>query len=418
MVVSPPGPLARQLSADLSRYEAPGINTLYRGEPNIVWAEALGSNVLDVDGNRYIDLTSGFGVAAIGHRHPAVVEAIVAQSQNLLHGLGDACGHPWRIALAKKLAPLAPKSPGAVYFAVSGADAVEIAIKTALLARPGRTQLVTFDPAYHGLTLGALNASSRPWFRTPFQAHLHDQIAVFKFGQDLRPLGQYLDQRTTAAVLVEPVVGREGVHFPPAGWLAELGAFCSQSDTLLIFDEIFTGFGRCGTLFAYQQENVLPDLLCVGKALGGGLPIAAVLGQHELLQCWSTPGEALHTGTFVANPLACCAALATLEVLDKGGLVQRVRELESLVANRLAQWPTRFSLVQQCRGRGLLWGIELAKASDAARLVDLARSRGLLLLAGGSDGRVVQLVPALTIGLHQLEHSLSLLEDSFGILAA
>ncbi|MEM9558268.1 MAG: aspartate aminotransferase family protein [Acidobacteriota bacterium] len=421
MLCLPPGPRSRHASERLRIAEAPGINTLYGGAPNIVWAEARGANVLDVDGNRYVDLTAGFGVAAVGHRHPRIVEAVTRQAEYLLHGLGDAAGHEVRIELAERLIALAPMPRAQVYFAVSGADAVEIALKTALLARPGRSRIVAFEPAYHGLTLGALAASSRRAFRRPFAAHLHDAVLRMPFGHEDEEfetaLLAALETGDVAAVLVEPIVGREGVLVPPDGWLAGLESLCRRSDTLLIVDEVFTGFGRTGGLWACEHDVVSPDLVCCGKALGGGLPIAAVLGAPELFAAWSTPGEALHTGTFVAHPLACAAALATLDVLEDEDLVEQTIQRGSRMAPRIATWRRRFAPLVATRGRGLLWGLELASTAAAAELVERARTAGVLLLAGGAEGRVAQIAPPLVITDRQLDGALDVLEDALGHIA-
>ena len=408
-----PGPRCREASSRFAELEPPGINTLYGGADNLVWQEALGSNVFDLDGNRFVDFTSGFGVTAVGHRHPRVVAAIEQQSQKLIHGLGDAMGHPGRLELAARLRRLAPwpeNDRTQVYFAVSGADAVEVALKTALLDSRGRSGIAVFAPAYHGLSLGALAATSRPAFRDPFSAHLHHEIHRFPFGQSLEALRRELGRGGFAAILVEPVVGREGVLFPPDGWLAELREIASQTGALLIFDEIFTGFGRTGEIFAGPAAGVVPDLLCCGKALGGGLPIAAVLGPRHRFAAWSTPGEALHTGTFVAHPLACAAALATLEVIEQENLVGRSRRLGAELAPRLAEWPRHYPGLLAVRGRGLLFGLEFRSREATTSFQMAAWRAGVLLLAGGPEGRVAQLVPCLDIHENQLEAAISALE--------
>src|SRR5262245_57381979 len=272
IVVPPPGPKARELSARLQRAEAPGVNTGAGGEPTLLWEEALGANVLDVDGNLYIDLTSGFGVAAVGHRHPRVVAAVREQAGRLLHALGDVHAHPLRVELARRLVRLAPVDEPQIFFAVSGAEAVEIALKTALAAT-GRPGILAFEPAYHGLTLGALAVTSREEFRAPFAAHLHRHVRRLPFGADLERIERALADGDVGTAIVEPIVGREGVLIPPTGWLAGLSEICRREGALLIADEIFTGFGRTGRLFAVEHEAVRPDVLCCGKAMGGGLPI-------------------------------------------------------------------------------------------------------------------------------------------------
>ncbi|MCP4657875.1 MAG: aminotransferase class III-fold pyridoxal phosphate-dependent enzyme, partial [bacterium] len=246
ILTPPPGPRARELSRRLAEVEAPGINTLAGDAPNLLWHEARGANVLDVDGNRYLDLTAGFGVAAVGHRHPRVVAALRRQSARLVHGLGDAAGHEPRLELATRLRELAVIDDAQTYFAVSGADAVEIALKTAILAT-GRPAILAFEPAYHGLTLGALAVTSRPEFRRPFTPYLHPHLRRLPFGCDPRRIAAELDRGDVpGCVVVEPIAGREGILVPPAGWLRELAALCRRRRVLLAVDEIFTGLGRTG----------------------------------------------------------------------------------------------------------------------------------------------------------------------------
>lgn len=421
-VTPPPGPRSRSLSRRLADLEAPGVNTLVSqgsggGAPSLLWEEARGANVRDVDGNIYIDLTSGFGVAAVGHAHPRVVAAVRAQAGVLLHGLGDVHAHPLRVEVAERLVRLAPVDDPQVFFSISGAEAVEIALKTALAAT-GRPGVLAFQPAYHGTTLGALAVTSRDEFRDPFAAHLHTHVRRLPFGCDPDSLAEILRRGDLGAVLVEPVVGREGVLLSPAGWLAALADLCRRAGTPLIADEIFTGFGRTGTLFAVEAEGVRPDLLCCGKALGGGVPIAAVLGRRDLFRCWETSGEARHTSTFLANPLACAAALAVLDVLEEEQLTARAAALAPSVARRLAGLRDLSPAVTGIRGRGLLWGIELASTGLAKAWTAEARDRGVLLLAGGPEGRVAQIVPPLTIAEPQLDAALTVLAEALAAVSA
>jgi len=415
IVAPPPGPRSRALSARLGALEAPGVNTIFggaAGQPSILWEEAHGANVRDVDGNLYIDLTSAFGVAAVGHAHPEVVRAVRGQSDLLLHGLGDVHAHPKRVELAERLVRLAPVDDPQVFFSISGAEAVEIALKTAAAAT-GRSGILAFEPSYHGLTLGALAVTSRPEFRAPFRALLHPQVHRLPFACPPERIEELLRSAEVAAVIVEPIVGREGVLVPPPGWLGRLARLCRAAGTVLIADEIFTGFGRTGPLFAVDSEEVRPDLLCCGKALGGGLPIAAVVGRRDLFRVWETPGEALHTATFLANPLACAAALAVLDILEREALPERAARLGDVVMARCAAWRDRFpGTVAAVRGRGLLWGVELATAEAAKRWTGEALQRGVLLLAGGPEGKVAQLVPPLTIAEDELAAALDLLEEA------
>jgi 4-aminobutyrate aminotransferase-like enzyme len=411
MVTPPPGPRARELAALLARLEAPGVNTVSAEEPPILWSQARGANVQDVDGNLYVDLTAGLGVAAIGHRHPRVVDALRRQASRLLHGLADVHAHPLRVELAAALGGLAPVEDPRVFFATSGSEAVEIALKTALLAT-GRPGIVAFEPAYHGLTLGALAATSRPAFREPFAAHLHPHVHRLPYGCPPEAVDEAIAVSSAGCVLVEPAAGREGAIFPPEGWLTAVAGACRTRRALLVVDEILTGFGRTGSWFAVEAEGVRPDLLCCGKALGGGLPIAAVVGRAEVMAAWARPGEALHTSTFLGHPLACAAALACLEVMRRERLPERALALGRVVSRHAHGWRESRSAVRAVRGRGLLWGVELASAKVAASWVRAALARGVLVLAGGPRGQVVQITPPLTITPPLLEAALTLVGEA------
>ncbi|MES1245913.1 MAG: aspartate aminotransferase family protein [Acidobacteriota bacterium] len=406
-----PGPRSRELSRRIAAVEAPGVNTLPStpGAVSLFWEEAEGSRVRDVDGTSYIDLTSGFGVAAVGHRHPRVVEAVREQAGRLLHGLGDVHGHPLRVELAERLvrlAPVASANTPQVFFSISGSEAVEIAIKTAL-AHTRRPGVLAFEPSYHGLTMGALAVTSRPEFRKPFEDHLHGHVHRLPFACDPGQVESTLQAGKIGAVVVEPIVGREGILVPPSGWLSEVAKSCQRNGTLLIADEVFTGFGRTGRWFAVEHEGVRPDILCCGKALGGGMPIAAVLARRELFRVWETRKEALHTATFVANPVACAAALATLSVIEEEDLPGRAATIGEWVGRRLASFGPS-------RGRGLVWGVEMETAEAARAWTGRALERGVLLLAGGPEGKVAQIVPPLTIPEELLETALDILRETVG----
>lgn len=411
LVTPPPGPASRQLARTLAATEAPGVNTVVAGKAAIAWRRARGANVEDVDGNVYIDLTAGFGVAAVGHSHPRVVAALRRQSGRLLHALGDVHPHPWRGDVAAALVARAPLADARVYFATSGSEAVEIALKTACLAT-GRPGVLAFDPAYHGLTLGALAATSRREFREPFAAQLNPRLHRLPYGCPVGEVAAALADGGVGAVIVEPLAGREGILLPPPGWLAELAAACRRHGALLVADEIFTGFGRTGHWFAVEAEGVEPDLLCCGKALAGGLPLAAVLGRSELMAAWDRGGEALHTSTFLANPVCCATALATLEVMAAEDLPRRARRLGEIVERHTRDWPSGCPCVVAVRGRGLMWGLQLTSPGAARSAVRGALERGVLVLAGGPAGDVVQLTPPLTITAPQLTTALALLREA------
>lgn len=427
IVVTPPGPKSRELAERLLRFESPNV-TFVSDEFPVFWREALGANVLDVDGNLYLDLTAGFCVAAAGHRNPQVVGAIEAQLRTLLHGLGDVHPPDVKVRLLEKLAQITPAGLDQAILASSGAEAVEAALKTAKLAT-GRPGVLCFTGAYHGLTYGALCVTDGDRFRSPFQDQLGIPIVRAPFPDPYRPpkelaghdaelahaaLQQVEELLNSAndpvgAIIVEPILGRGGIVVPPAGFLPGLRQLCDRRDLILIFDEIFTGFGRTGRWFACQHEDVVPDLMCIGKALTGGLPFSACVGRPEVMAAWPTStGEAIHTSTFLGHPLGCAAALAQIDEIERQGLVARAERLGDLLLGRLRNLKERASLVGDVRGRGLMLGVELVRdpvsrepdSGRGDRLVIDALRRGLILLGGGHH---FEITPSLDITERQLD---------------
>lgn len=384
---------------DLERFEAPGINTLVAGGSDLVLAAADGACITDIRGRSYLDLVGGFGVALLGHRHPAVLAAVADQMKRLVHGLGDVYANEPRARLARRLARRAPWKSAKVYPAISGADAVEIALKTAVLAT-ARHRVLAFEPAYHGMTLGALQPTSREVFRSPFAIHAADHVTRLKFGCSPTEVRNLLDGGDFAAMIFEPVVGREGVLFPPDGWLAEVLGAARESGTISIADEIFTGFHRTGPRFAHVDGGETADLICCGKGLGGGLPIGAVLGRAAVLDAWRADGEARHTATFVGHPLACAAANAVLDVLEDDWVAGRIAILEQAFSGLATSVPPGGVIF---RGRGALYALEFDRAAQAKAFQRSARDAGVLVLAGGPAGNVVQLLPPLTLDGDELE---------------
>jgi len=424
IVTEIPGPRSRALARELAEFEAHGVTYLADDYP-VFWESAAGATVTDVDGNRYIDLTSAFGVAATGHTNPHVVAAIAAQAQRLIHGMGDVHPTEIRTQLLARLAELAPGDLRKTYLSTSGAEAIEFALKTALLAT-GKPRTIAYHGAYHGLSLGALEVAGIEKFRAPFAPLVAERATFLPYpGTDASVEAAIGDVRDALArdpdagtVLLEPIQGRGGVIVPPDGFLRALRALCDEHGVLMILDEIYTGFGRAGTMFACERELVVPDLLCVGKALGGGVPLAATIGSARVMDAWPvSTGEALHTSTFLGNPLACAAALANLDEiarLDVPGLVRarapalgaRLREMRSL------------SGVRDVRGVGFLWAVEFAAADFANRVVVDGLANGVILLQSGPTGTSITIAPPPTIGEGQLHRALEILERTVRAAAA
>ena len=401
LVTPIPGPRSRELAGRLRHVESPNVTYLAPDFP-IFWEEARGCLVTDVDGNRFLDVTSAFGVASVGHSHPRVVAAVRAQADKLLHGMGDVHPSEIKVRLCERIAALVPLPQAQVILGLNGGDAVEAALKTAMLAtnRPG---ILAFEGGYHGLTYGALDVTARADFRTPFLAQLGGFTQHLPYGCSLEQIQTHLKAHAPGAVLAEPIQGRGGIVVPPPGWLHGLRELCTETKTLLILDEIFTGWGRTGEWFACQAEGIIPDILCVGKAMGGGLPLSACVASRELMAVWGeSTGEALHTSTFLGNPLACAAALAALEVLEDERLPAQAIARGDFFRVGLCALHAEFpDQVAQVRGRGLMLGLEFDTPPRALALVPAALRAGLILLPAG-DGRVLEFVPPLVIAEEQI----------------
>ncbi len=414
-----PGPRSRELAATLAAREPRGV-TFVSSDVPVFWERAQGSTVTDVDGNRYLDLTSAFGVAVAGHSNPAVARAIAEQAGRLAHGMGDVHPSEVKVTLLEKLAALAPVDDGKVFLCSSGAESVEFALKTAMLAT-GEPNVLAFAGAYHGLSYGTLEVGGIPKFRKPWQKQLRDTTTFVRF-PDMRDPGsaqRALEAVARAlkknlaigAVLLEPIQGRAGVVIPPDGFLQNVRRLCEERDTLLIVDEIYTGFGRTGTLFASDFEGVRPDILCVGKALAGGFPISAAVARGAVADAWEpSRGEALHTSTYLGNPMGCAAALANLGEIERLDLPRVARERAPEISERLAAIRLRSAGIVDVRGRGMLWGIEFRDGAAAAACVVRALQSGLILLQSGLHGETIALTPPLVISDAELARAFELLE--------
>ena len=333
----------------------------------MIWARAEGCRVWDADGREYLDLSGGFGVAALGHRNPRVMAAIA--SAPVVHALGD-------LADAEVTQELRRRLPWPAKLGVTGEDAVEIALRTALLAT-GRPGIVAFDGAYHGTGLLALAATDFERFRSPFAAWLPGPVHRRSFGEDPGPL-----PGDTACVIVEPVQGRAGARVPPDDFLPALRRRCDEAGAVLAVDAIYAGLGRTGAMWPGEE---VADVLCIGKALGGGLPLSAALFLRPgLAELWQLGPEDVYTHTHVGNPLGCAAALVVLGEVP--GLLERVRAAGELFD--AAGW----------HGAGLM----RARAGDARA----AEEAGVIVIPAGLDGSLISATPPLTISDAEIDEAL------------
>jgi predicted acetylornithine/succinylornithine family transaminase len=347
-----------------------------------------GSRVTDVEGREYVDLTSGWGVCAIGHCHPALVRAIADQAARLMQTTNVFYTLP-QLDLAEALAEIAPARITRSFFVNSGTEAVEGALKLAHRAT-GRRKFVSTNNSFHGRTLGALSVIGQAKHRDPYRALLPEPVNV-PFG-DFEAAARAIDTET-AAFIVEPVQGEGGVNPVPPGYLARLRQLCDASGALLILDEVQTGIGRTGKMLALEHDGVVPDVLTLGKGLGGGFPVAAFLCSEEVA---ATVKLGDHGGTYVGNPVACAAALATLRTVREDKLVERAAAVGERLLAKLARFAAENpEHAVEARGRGLLLGLVLRDTDRAATLAKRALAEGVLVNV--TAGNVLRLFPALNI---------------------
>lgn len=427
----------------------------------IVWEKAKGVHVWDAEGKKYLDLTAAFGVAAAGHANSHVVEAGQKQMATLLHAMGDVHPHSRKAELARELSRVTferwtapagsevrgpglelwsrespPSNPkpetqnakpqtGKTIFCNSGFEAVEAALKTAILAT-GRHGVIAFHGGYHGLGYGTLNATQREHFRGPFKMQLKEFGHFVQFPGKPADLAvvelliRRLFQRGwIGAILVEPIQARGGINIPPPEFLPLLRRLCDEHKALLVLDEIYTGFGRTGKWFACEHSGVIPDVICLGKALTGGFPLSACVGRAEIMDAaWpASHGEAIHTSTYLGHPVGCAMALAQIAEIESGELPERSAKLGDVLLQWLEALISNPKLQIRSRGRGLMAGVELRlpngePATEAAiHAIKAMLQRGFILLPEGEHSNVISFTPPLTISKTQLGEAVAALAD-------
>ena len=440
-----PGPRSRELAMELRAHESRNITYVSPGFP-VFWERAQGVNVWDVDGNRYLDLTSGFGVASLGYTPEKVVSAAQDQVAKLYHAMGDVHPSAEKAALCQKLSHLTFEKwnlgPGKVILTNSGSEAVEAALKTAWMATKKRGVLA-FSGSYHGLGYGALTVTGRHLFRDPFSTQLADFATFLPFpdcqhcpfgaiprepdvclpdcmNTFLRRAERLLAMGTIGAILVEPVQGRGGEIAPPDWFLPLLRSLADQYHVLLIFDEIYTGFHRTGRRFACDHWDVQPDIICLGKALTSGFPLAACVGTAKVMDdAWpESTGEALHTSTFLGNPLGCRMALSSLDLLEAEPWSARVDILGNYLRDGLIKLKSQSPRWGCIRGLGLMRGMEVLTtdgqpdAQTAGQLVEAMLMRGIIILSGGAEQNVMSFTPPFVISEVEIDFALAELAKS------
>ncbi len=369
------------------------------GKRGVAIVRGSGALLWDAEGREYIDCTAGYGVANIGHGRVEIAAALAEQAQRLIT-CPEILYNDVRGRLLERLASLTPEGLDHIFLCNSGTEAVEGALKFARLAT-GRTGIIATLRSFHGRTMGALSATWEPHYREPF-APLLPGVTHIRYNNIEAAEAAITEE--TAAVIIEVVQGEGGVHVADEAYIRDLATLCHERGALLIVDEVQTGFGRTGTLFACEQYNLQPDILCLAKSIAGGVPMGAVcLGPRVMESGHVTKG--VHGSTFGGNPLACAAALTTLDILEREALPQRAATLGAYALERLRAIGS--PLIREVRGRGLLLGIELTRRAQP--YLEALFARGILVLQAGPN--VIRMLPPLVIPEAQLEHVLTVVEE-------
>lgn len=417
----------------LARERAHLAPVLYR-YTSLVIDHARGSYLFARDGRRYLDFSCGIGVTNLGHGHPRVVEAAHRQIDRLIH-ISVVAHHEPMIALAEKLAEIAPGKLGKVFFGNSGAEAVEGAIKLARYAT-GRTAIIAFHGAFHGRTYGAMSlTASKGTYRERYEPLLPAVYHVpypYPYRNPTGPgeeattdyvmafIKEMLDSRVPpsniAAFIVEPVLGEGGYVVPPRDFLRQLRALCDRHGILLIFDEVQSGYGRTGRMFASEHFDVVPDIMTLAKSIASGFPLGAVVARSDLMDRWE---PAAHGSTFGGNPVSCAAGVATLEVFEREDVLANARVRGEELLRRLRGLQGAVPAIGEVRGLGLMIGVELVKPDGSPdkelnrRIRKVCLDSGLVILSCGVHDNVVRLVPPLTLSEAELDEGWQVLQGAF-----
>src|ERR1700722_4123712 len=432
-----PGPNSRALTARRSQAIPRGV---YASTPLFI-RHAEGAMLEDVDGNRFIDLGGGIGCANVGHRNSRVVSALRAQMDAFLHLCFQVTGYESYVALAERLNQLTPGNFAKKTFLVnSGAEAVENAVKIAR-AFTGRPAVLSVEDGFHGRTMLGLSLTSKthPYkegfapflpdvYRIPFGVPANARLS-HRVPMTVEQVNELLDQtfrrvvaaESIAAVVVEPVLGEGGFVVPPAGFLPALAQICRERGIVFIADEVQTGFGRTGELFASSHFGIEPDLILTAKSLGGGMPLAAITGRAEIMDA---PGPGGLGGTFGGNPASCAAALAVLEEFADGQLLARARSLGDQFQRQAAAWQRQHTFIADVRGLGAMQAIEFVDPTGAPspkavkKLVHYCLQHGVLVLNAGTYDNIIRLLMPLTITDEEFQQALQVLENGLSAVAA
>ncbi|HZR96238.1 MAG TPA: 4-aminobutyrate--2-oxoglutarate transaminase [Gaiellaceae bacterium] len=427
-----PGPRSRAILERKARSVADPLSIYLP----VVAAEARGATLTDVDGNTFVDFAGGVGCLNVGHAHPHVVEAVQEQAARFLHTDFTIVPYEVYVTLAERLLAVAPFSgPAKAAFFNAGTEAVENAVKFAR-AYTGRPAVIAFDGAFHGRTLLSLTLTSKthPYkaglgpfapevYRVPFPYEYRGVTAADALAAIEHAFTTQVAREQVAAIVLEPVQGEGGFVVPPREFVQGVRAICDREGIVMVVDEVQTGFGRTGRMFAIEHFGVEPDLMPVAKSIAGGLPLSGVLGKAEIMDA---PGDSAVGGTYVGNPVAQAAALAVLDVFEEEGLVDRAERIGETIRGRMTAWQERFPQIGDVRGLGAMLAIELVRDREskepapelASRVSEAAAQNGLLLLKAGVHGNCIRVLCPLVITDGELDEGLEAWEEALELVLA
>jgi 4-aminobutyrate aminotransferase len=434
-----PGPNAQRILAADEKYISPSYTRSYP----MVAKRGRGIVVEDVDGNEFLDFSAGIAVTSTGHCHPEVVAAIQKQAGELIHMSGTDFYYEGLVTLAERLSKIAPMpGPHKIYYGNSGAEAIEGALKLARY-HTKRQQVIAFFGAFHGRTMGALSlTASKPQQKRRFSP-LVPGVTHVRYPDVYRgcvdgpqdaekfALGcaRYIEDKLfktilapeeVAAIFVEPIQGEGGYVVAPTIFMQELRRICDKHGILLVLDEVQSGMGRTGKWFAVEHTGVHPDIVCMAKGIASGMPLGVTMSKADIMD-W-IPGS--HASTFGGNPVCIAAALATIDVIEKEGLLRNSQEVGDHMMERMDDWPKKYKIVGDVRGRGLMIGVEIVKdqatrehgASERDRIVEQAFERGILFLGCGPS--TIRIAPPLIVTKDEADAAMDALEESIASVAA
>lgn len=426
LVTALPGPRSRELQARREASVSRGAGTL----ANIYMDHASGAVLVDVDGNRLIDLGSGIGVTTIGHAHPAVAAAAAEQAAKLTHTLFTVTPYENYVRVAEKLARITPGDfPKHSILVNSGAEAVENAVKITR-KHTGRRVILSLDHAFHGRTNLTMAMTYRPWPERagmgPFPGDLFSVPVSYPFRDGLS--GEEAAERTidyitthigaeeVAAFFVEPIQGDGGIVIPADGYFRRMSEFCAQNGIVFVADEIQAGMGRTGTWYSIEHHGVVPDIVLTAKGIAGGLPLAAVTGRAEIMDAVQPGGIG---GTFGGNPVSTAAALAVFDVIESEGLLAEAKRVEATLRARIGDWTQRYEVVGEVRGKGAMFGVELVQPGTKKpnpqalkAVISHATSNGVIPLDAGSWDSVLRLLPPVVISDELIDDAATVIEQA------